>query len=153
MIVFPELIVENASFSYHANGTLGICRIRIYQAETKYIIIATELAHNTGASITNAATELAREVLLTYPTLPLADEILFLEHYSARDSYGQKTFKKDTHTFDRVTFSVSSVHDGSRPIFTAAKWQRLSTGTEFNSLFLSILHNKQIIYSMIDCKQ
>ena len=92
----------------------GRCRVRIYDATTVVpVVVCTELTDNPGQSITNAAKQIAAEVLENHPHLfdPFAlasiaglsydKPFLWVEHYED----GGRGTPSDAATFDLVEFS------------------------------------------------
>lgn len=98
-------------------GADAVCRIRIYRP-TGFppVVVATELPGNEGTSITNAAEELAVDVLTSY-LLDRAGQdrpFVWVEHYPPlRDGRGEM--------FDLVTFE----HYHPRQQLRAGRWQFL----------------------------
>ncbi len=76
-----------------------------------HVVVFSEVAENTGQSITNAIEQLAAEVILAN-ALP-SKETVVIEHYPAASRPTEKE------TFDLVTFS----HADPEPILRAGKWQ------------------------------
>ncbi len=76
-----------------------------------HVVVFSEVAENTGQSITNAIEQLAAEVILAN-ALP-SKETVVIEHYPAAARPTEKE------TFDLVTFS----HADPEPVLRAGKWQ------------------------------
>jgi hypothetical protein len=79
----------------------GRCRIRIYIPDEERddpVVVCTELPNNPGMSITNAAEQIAAEVISGY-RLPMP--LVWIEHYEV----GARGSAEDRHTFDLVIFS------------------------------------------------
>jgi hypothetical protein len=78
----------------------GRCRIRIYLSEDERpsVVICTEPRDNRGMSITNAAEQLAAEVICSHQ---LRTPLVWIEHYEE----GARGTPKDRATFDLVIFS------------------------------------------------
>jgi hypothetical protein len=85
----------------HPTPRGGRCRIRIYipeEARDAPVVICTELPHNPGMSITNAAEQIAAEVINGHQ---LPTPLVWIEHYED----GARGTSEDPHTFDLVIFS------------------------------------------------
>src|SRR5687767_14150139 len=106
----------------------GRCRIRIYDATTVVpVIVCTELTDNPGESITNAAEQIAAEVLENHPHVfdPFAlasigglsydKPFVWIEHYED----GARGTPSDPATFDLVEFSPAT-----RPLAKGCRVQR-----------------------------
>jgi len=79
----------------------GRCRIRIYLPEEERdapVVVCTAPSDNLGMSITNAAEQLAAEVICSHQ---LRTPLVWIEHYEE----GARGTPKDPHTFDLVIFS------------------------------------------------
>jgi hypothetical protein len=107
----------------------GRCRVRIYDATTVLpVIVCTELTDNPGQSITNAAEQIAAEVLENHPHVfdPFAlasiaglsydKPFVWVEHYEA----GARGTPSDPATFDLVEFSHYEVRGELR----AGQWAK-----------------------------
>lgn len=94
------------------------------------LIIATELATNEGASVTNSAEYIATQYAGQH-NIPL-DKIIFIERYDHR-SYedGRKPLKGEFPTNDLVTFSMGERN--GRLHLTTPEWKRI-TENELNAL-------------------
>lgn len=94
------------------------------------LIIATELATNEGASVTNSAEYIATQYAGRH-NIPL-DKIIFVERYDSR-SYenGRKPLKGEFPTHDLVTFSIGERN--GRTHLTTTQWKRI-TEEELNAL-------------------
>jgi hypothetical protein len=123
----------------------GRCRVRIYQGgiypgdkDELPVVICTELPDNEGMSITNAAEQIAAEVLANHPDMfamglgPILSEAveaepdkpcIWIEHYEdgARGTPSDpRGTPSDPVTFDLVEFSSYRVRDTRR----AGEWRR-----------------------------
>jgi hypothetical protein len=107
----------------------GRCRIRIYDHTTKMpVIVCTELTDNPGQSITNAAEQIAAEVLENHPHIfdPFAlvslagltydKPFVWIEHYED----GARGTPRDGATFCLVEFSHYEVRGELR----AGQWAK-----------------------------
>jgi hypothetical protein len=107
----------------------GRCRVRIYDATTVVpVIVCTELTDNPGQSITNAAKQIAAEVLENHPHVfdPFAlasiaglsydKPFVWVEHYED----GARGTPSDPATFDLVEFSHYEVRGELR----AGQWAK-----------------------------
>jgi len=82
-------------------GTGGRCRIRVFLPEEERdaaVVVCTELTNNPGPSVTNAAEQIAAEVVLGHRLLTL---LVWIEHYED----GAGGTPEDQHTFGLVIFS------------------------------------------------
>ena len=100
----------------HVDG--AHCRLRIYDNDAGAVVILSELADNTGISVTNAAEELATEIARLHRLTP--DTTTWIEHYD-RNSYRHADDMQET--FDDITFTW---RNGAAH---APQWTRL-TATE-----------------------
>jgi hypothetical protein len=98
----------------HPTPHRGRCRVRIYRpdlpvegsaAKDEAVVICTELKHNPGMSVTNAAERIAGEVI-SFHRLPTP--LVWVEHYYEDSARGTP---EDPHTFDLVTFESYEVED------------------------------------------
>jgi hypothetical protein len=107
----------------------GRCRMRIYHdGDELPVVVCTELPDNEGMSITNAAEQIAAEVLVDYPDLfdPFSPGIIpgteydkpfvWIEHYTD----GAKGTPSDPATFDLVEFA----HYEPRDVLRAGQWAK-----------------------------
>jgi hypothetical protein len=107
----------------------GGCRIRVYEASGELpVVICTEPKDNPGMSITNAAKQIAAEVLENHPHVfdPFAlasiaglsydKPFVWVEHYEA----GAKGTPSDSASFDLVEFSHYEVRGELR----AGQWAK-----------------------------
>jgi hypothetical protein len=79
----------------------GRCRVRIFLPEEERdspVVICSELLNNPGQSVTNAAEQIAAEVISYYR---LQTPLVWIEHYED----GARGTPEDPHTFDLVIFS------------------------------------------------
>jgi hypothetical protein len=113
----------------HPTPHSGRCRVRIYDATTVLpVIVCTELTDNPGQSITNAAKQIAAEVLENHPHVfdPFAlasiaglcydKPFLWVEHYED----GDRGTPSDPATFELVEFSHYEVRGELR----AGQWAK-----------------------------
>lgn len=93
------------------------CNLKIYRSagNLAVMVIATELADNTGTSITHMAERLATEVCRQYNISP--QKLIWIEHYPRR--------RWGSESFDRVYFDFD--WDACR--FVKADWHRLDLWT------------------------
>lgn len=97
------------------NGSRSKCRVRIYEPDDPlrdaHVIIVSELADNPGTSVTNAAAEVAAEVVSLF-RLGSSDgpHPVFIEHHEN----GARGTAEDPHTFDLVAFSDYRMHKTTR---------------------------------------
>jgi hypothetical protein len=102
---------------YH--GCPSKCGVRIFEPtifEEPYVAVYTELADNSGTSVTNAAETVATHI---WEFLERPDtEIVFIEHWPARTSNGWREPMLQEH-WSQVTFYC--VKGG----FARPKWQRI----------------------------
>ena len=109
------------------NGNEAFCEI----ARKGNLVIATELAANTGASVTNSceiiATEICKQKEIAF------EDLIFVEHYD-KNSYRNKQGEE---SFSRVCFSQGAISGESR--LTAPTWQPLTVG-EYMELLESQSH-------------
>ena len=93
----------------------GRCRVRVFraaEAPDHAVVLVTDLGDgNPGPSVTNAAEEIATEVLRRYGLDPA--RTLFVEHYDGRTPGTAATARRDgAEDFDRVAFTVAADPDG-----------------------------------------
>lgn len=105
----------------------GRCRVRVFraiEAPGHVVVLVTDLGDgNPGPSVTNAAEEIATEVLRHYDLD--AARTLFVEHYDGRTPGTPATHRRDgTEDFDRVGFTVTADPDG-RVRLLAPDWRPL----------------------------
>lgn len=97
-------------------GARSQCRIRLYLPDDEErdapVVIASELATNPGANVTNAAELVAAEVM----TAHLLDRLVWIEHYPPEATDGREE------TFDLVTFGH---YVPEQPILGAIRRKRL----------------------------
>src|SRR5690349_2492240 len=86
------------------------CRLRIYQHQERYVVVATEMADNQALTITNYWPELAHDIAEQH-ALDLT-RTLWLEHYP-QGHYAREGARGDT--FDQI-----SIEDGH------PHWRRLT---------------------------
>ena len=107
----------------------GRCRMRIYQdGDELPVVLCTELPDNPGMSITNAAEQIAAEVLASHPDVfdpfSLGDipgieydkPFIWLEHYVD----GARGTPQDRASFDLVEFA----HYQVRNVMRAGEWRK-----------------------------
>ena len=100
----------------HPTPRGGRCLVQIYLPSKKRdapVVICTEPKDNPGMSITNAAEQLAAEVIHGH-RLPVP--VVWIEHYVD----GARGTPQDPHTFDLVTFSDYQPRDALR----AGEWRK-----------------------------
>lgn len=89
-------------------GCEAVCHLRVYFPQSgdidpanPVVVVATELDHNEGTSITNMAELLAQQVRETYGLGPA--EMVWIEHYNERSLGPHSTLPEE---FSHVTFSL-----------------------------------------------
>ena len=104
----------------------GRCRVRIYTDDELPVVICTEARDNPGRSITNAAEQIAAEVITNHPEIfdpfivsPLPGvtydkPFVWVEHYED----GARGTSEDRATFDLVEFG----HYEPREVLRAGTW-------------------------------
>lgn len=95
----------------------GRCRVRIFLPEEERdapVVVCTEPKDNPGMSITNAAEQLAAEVIAAHPMLETP--FVWVEHYED----GARGTPQDRHTFDLVEFA----HYEPRETLRAGEWRK-----------------------------
>jgi hypothetical protein len=121
----------------HPTPHKGRCRVRIYRpdlpeegsaARDEAVVICTELKDNAGMSITNAAEQIAGEVLASHPdvfdpfslgSIPGIEydkPFVWIEHYLD----GARSTPDDPATFDLVEFS----HYEPKEVLRSGKWRK-----------------------------
>lgn len=85
------------------------CRIRFYQHDGQQVVVATELSDNPGMSVTNAAEDIATQLVAQYGLD--VDRLVWIEHYWYPD---------EGHSFDQVRFTWDN-GKASQP-----RWRRLT---------------------------
>lgn len=100
------------------NGRTACCRLEILPlTDGRTAIIATEVADNTGMSITNAAELAAAAACWQFDVDP--NRLVWIEHYDDGSYRGGGREE----SFDRVTFGkVTPMADS---MFTAPSWKRM----------------------------
>jgi hypothetical protein len=104
----------------------GRCRVRIYTDDELPVVICTEARDNPGQSVTNAAEQIAAEVITNHPEIfdpfivsPLPGvtydkPFVWVEHYTD----GARGTPEDRATFDLVEFG----HYEPREVLRAGQW-------------------------------
>lgn len=92
----------------------GLCQLRILQDGERTTVIATEIAMNTGKSVTNAAEAIATQAARTFRLDPTKTR--FIEHYSKESFEG----RNGTEVWDEVVFQWSETEEAHTP-----RWRRL----------------------------
>jgi len=108
----------------------GRCHIRIFLPEEERdapVVVCTELPNNPGMSITNAAEQIAAEVISGHR---LPTPLVWIEHYED----GARGTPEDRATFDLVLFSGYEVSEvlragGWRKEIGAPTWKALDRAT------------------------
>lgn len=93
----------------HPTARGGRCRIRVFLPEEELdapVVVCTELLNNLGTSVTNAAEQIAAEVISGHR---LPTPLVWIEHYED----GARGTPEDPHTFDLVTFSGYEITERS----------------------------------------
>jgi hypothetical protein len=124
-----ERLLELTHDYIHPHPHGGRCRVRIFEDTTLMpVIVCTELTDNPGQSITNAAKQIAAEVLENHPHVfdPFAlvsiaglsydKPFVWIEHYED----GARGTPSDPATFDLVEFSHYEVRGELR----AGQWAK-----------------------------
>lgn len=104
-------------YRHPTTGTPAHCRLRIFDTDAGAIVIFSELATNTGISVTNASVDLATEIANVYRLNRTTTR--WIEHYD-RTSY-QHAGKDMTETFDEITYTWSLYGVASDP-----QWRRIA---------------------------
>lgn len=86
------------------------CRVRIYQHNERYVVVATEMPDNQAIAITNYWPELANEIAQQH-NLDLTHTV-WIEHYP-QGNYAREGERGDT--FDQITLENGEPH-----------WQRIT---------------------------
>lgn len=91
-------------FFIDATGQEAFCHLQIYKKKgacgsERHVVIATEMADNTGQSVTNGAAVLATRISGVFEIPP--SEMVFFEHYDA-SSYHNDPDKEEA--FAQTTF-------------------------------------------------
>jgi hypothetical protein len=91
--------VNEDKFTYKPSPfyRLAHCRIRLYKHDGRQVVVASEVADNPGMSVTNAAEDLATQVVAYYK-LDI-ERLIWIEHYPADRRLDAPT------TFDLVRFT------------------------------------------------
>ena len=124
-----ERLLELTHDYIHPTPHGGRCRVRIFEDTTELpVIVGAELTDNPGMSITNAAEQIAAEVLENHPHVfdPFAlasiaglsydKPFVWIEHYED----GARGTPRDGATFDLVEFS----HYEPRGVLKAGQWAK-----------------------------
>ena len=91
------------TYEHPVLGTPAHCRLRIFDTETGAVVIFSELADNTGISVTNATAILATEIANVYRLNRTTTR--WIEHYN-RSSY-RHAGEDMTESFDEITYTWS----------------------------------------------
>jgi hypothetical protein len=109
----------------HPTPRGGRCRIRIYLPEEDRdapVVVCSELPNNPGQSVTNAAEQIAAEVIRAYR---LPTPLVWVEHFPPEST------NRETETFDLVIFSTYEITERapylgeSRYTIGEPTWKRL----------------------------
>jgi hypothetical protein len=109
----------------HPTPRGGHCRIRIYVPEEDRdapVVLCSELPNNPGQSVTNAAEQIAAEVIRAYR---LPTPLVWVEHFPPEST------NRETETFDLVIFSTYEITERapylgeSRYTIGEPTWKRL----------------------------
>jgi len=114
-------ILRNQIVSYISPNRLpGLCKLDIFRRYEKTVVVMTEVADNTGQSVTNASEVIAMSIMNTFRLNP--DLTMFVEHYGP-ESFDGNLDREDTYTV--VTYDVAELKPGeydlSRPSWHNAK--------------------------------
>jgi hypothetical protein len=82
---------EYKPFPHHR---LARCRVRLYEHDGQQVVVATEIDGNPGMSVTNAAEDIATQLVTDYG-LDI-ERLVWIEHYCYPD---------EDHKFDLVRFT------------------------------------------------
>ena len=95
----------------------GICRVRVFLPDDPEhdspVVVCTEIKNNPGRSVTNAAAEIAGEVIENFR---LPTPVVWIEHYED----GARGPAADPATFDLVIFS----HYEPREVLALDGWRK-----------------------------
>jgi hypothetical protein len=108
----PHVNEEKFTYKPSPFHRLAHCRIRLYEHDGRQVVVASEVADNPGMSVTNAAEDLATQVV-TYYKLDI-ERLVWIEHYPADRKL------EDPATFDLVRFTWTE-ETASHP-----EWRRLT---------------------------
>ena len=94
------VLVHDGRFEYETGGAFprSVCRLRMYEGGACLILVASELADNPGASITNTAELLATALVQRWGIDP--ERAVLIEHY---DPASYRGLPREP-TFDLLTF-------------------------------------------------
>lgn len=110
--------IENApakAIPYQSMRQRATCQLQILRRDTQTVIIATEQHTNEGASVSNAAEEVAEQVVQSFSLDPA--QTRFIEHYTPA-SYKEQS-PGDAEYYDEVSFTWQA-GEARRP-----QWRRL----------------------------
>lgn len=67
----------------------GVCHLRVIVKDLGTLLVASEIRHNPGPSVTNAIEGIWTTILKKYPDGALGDNPLLVEHYNDEAVYGE----------------------------------------------------------------
>lgn len=101
-----------------ATGVQAVCGLCIVRDGEQIVVVLTELPHNHGMSVTNAAEEIATQVRQSFGLDP--DQTRWIEHYPEQQHRIRSRVHTEPPTYDKVIFTWDN-YKASEPT-----WQRLS---------------------------
>jgi len=124
-------------YSFGADhGRAGCCRLRIYHGtvEARPVVVATQVAVNSGTSITSLAEELALRVWQEFlADVPLDGGFLWVEHYPAHGRHYEHSTKgrvyESAEEFDWVTFGIGQDRRTGRCTLVHPAWTHTDRAT------------------------
>jgi hypothetical protein len=108
--------VHLASDYIHPTPRGGRCRVRSYLPEEEQdapVVICSELPNNRGTSVTNAAEQLAAEVIRSHR---LPTPLVWIEHWSKESTSGGEE------SFELVVFSIYKVEERAPYLGEKKSW-------------------------------
>jgi hypothetical protein len=87
----PDASIQDSYLVYPGivPSSWGVCHLRMIVKEQGTLLIASEIRHNPGPSVTNAIEGIWSTILKTYPESILGNNPLLVEHYNDEAVYGE----------------------------------------------------------------
>ncbi len=92
-ILHPQ---DQAVLPFQQLGQRGLCHVQVLRRDSDITVIATELPISPGKTVTNAAAEIATQVVAAFQLEP--EHTSFIEHYTP------ESYNGSDEAYDQVTF-------------------------------------------------